>query len=157
MFTHLDALPYAIKASLESPCRSKRGAVVFDPHPMGIFRKIYATGYNRPPALFICDGSDQCKANCAATAIHAEQMAIIRLLQTGASCSGLSMLHIKTVHGIPVPSAGPSCLQCSKLILEVGISSMWLLLAEGWREYTALEFHELTLLHHQIPVKRVGI
>lgn len=55
------------------------------------------------------------------------------------------MLHIKTVDGAAVPSAGPSCLECSKLILEAGVAEMWLFLETGWTRYSAREFHTATL------------
>src|ERR1700679_1797943 len=100
MFTHLDALPYAIKASLESPCMSRRGVVIFDPYLL----RIYGTGFNRPPAPFVCDGSDFCKDTCAKTAIHAEQMAILQVFRLGWLVSGKSLLHVKTVDGLPVAS-----------------------------------------------------
>lgn len=40
---------------------------------------------------------------------------------------GTSMLHVKAVDGKPVASMAPSCLECSKLILEAGIGWMHLL------------------------------
>lgn len=78
---------------------------------------------------------------------------------------------------LPVPSGPPSCWQCSRFVLEAGIAKVWLAhapatsppdvgntsseknrkarvawLANGLRCYTALEFHRLTLEHHQLPI-----
>jgi hypothetical protein len=55
------------------------------------------------------------------------------------------------VDGQPVASGDPSCSECSKLILEAGIGSVWLLRSVGWRAYGAVEFHELSLQHHNLP------
>jgi hypothetical protein len=65
----------------------------------------------------------------------------------------MEMLHVKVeqVNGVwvGVTSGGPSCPDCSKLILECGIAGMWLYedSPEGPRlvRYTADEFHDLTL------------
>lgn len=56
------------------------------------------------------------------------------------------MLHVKVdASGQMVVSGPPSCDQCSKLILRAGIAGVWLLHEEGWKRYTAQEFHEATL------------
>ena len=55
------------------------------------------------------------------------------------------MLHIKIVDGLPVVSEKPSCWQCSKLILTAGLKSMWLYQKEGFVEYSAVDFHRITL------------
>jgi hypothetical protein len=55
------------------------------------------------------------------------------------------MLHIKVVDGKPVTSLGPSCGDCSKLILASGIWYMWLLHDKGWTVYTAAQFHYLSV------------
>ena len=143
MFSHLDALPYAIEAAAHSPCQSKRGVAIFNDS-----RGVVVCGWNHHPEPFTCDGSDRCKNNCGRTAIHAEQDALINV---GAGLRwGASLLHIKIVDGLPVPSGGPSCLECSKLILSAGIATVWLLLEDGWKSYPAFEFHRLTAEHHGI-------
>lgn len=125
------AIDLAIQASLLSPCGSKRGASIW------ICDKLVITGYNHKTAPFICDQSKKCRKLCPQDAVHAEQHA---LLHAGV-VFGMEMLHIKTVDGLLVPSMGPSCLQCSKLILASGIVGMWLFHHNGWKRYTATEFH----------------
>lgn len=133
MSQHLEFLPFAIEAAKQSPCQSKRGVVIWDEYGT------VSVGFNHQPAPFICDGSNACKMSCGKTAVHAEQMA---LLQGNRSrIHGAEMLHIKVIDGKPVPSDGPSCLQCSKLILEAGIAGMWLLHHDGWKRYGPAEFH----------------
>lgn len=124
----------AIEASLNSPCQSKRGVVIFEGE------NHISMGWNNQPAPFVCDGSENCKRSCSKTAIHAEQAAIINALG-GGSLVGAEMLHVKTIDGLLVPSMGPSCLQCSKLILAVGLKGMWLFHENGWKWYAAAEFH----------------
>lgn len=126
----------AIEASVCSPCRSKRGAVIFRGPDL------VAWGYNDKPHGFACDGSVSCKATCRAEAIHAEQQA---LLSAGRKANGAEMLHVKTVDGELVPSGGPSCVQCSKLGLIAGIQAMWLFHDDGWRRYDTTEWHRLSL------------
>ncbi len=139
--THQEVVASAVRESLRSPCRSKRGVVIFDE------TSIICAGYNHQPSPFICDGSARCKSTCGKTAVHAEQDAILRI-QRGL-IPGMQMLHVKTVDGILVQSGPPSCMECSKLILESGIAHMWLY--DGlWVRYTAVEFHELTINNHGI-------
>lgn len=140
------ALTEAVKAAINSNCKSKRGVAIWS-------RKdgLITTGYNRPPKPFICDGSDACRANCAKTAVHAEQAALMKIIQCPSFImlgnNDLEMIHVKVVDGQPVVSEKPSCWQCSKLILEAGIKYMWLYQAEGFVRYTAEEFHEKTLIN----------
>jgi deoxycytidylate deaminase len=125
---------FAIEASVRSPCQSKRGVAIWSGEDL------ISTGYNHKPKPFACDGSDECKAHCNKDAVHAEQAAII----CGNRVHRCQMLHVKTRDGLLVTSGGPSCLQCSKLILEAGISFMWLYHEHGWRRYGAVEFHHLS-------------
>lgn len=123
----------AIRQAKLSPCRSKRGVAVFQ----GDTVFVSACNHQVPPR--VCDGSPACKATCNQTAIHAEQACLIgssRLLR------GFDMLHVKVVDGALVPSGGPSCVQCSKLMVAAGIAGMWLYHAEGWRRYPIDEFHQ---------------
>ena len=130
------AVDAAILASIQSPCRSKRGVVIFHGDDL------IASGINRPPMGFACDGSETCKATCRRTAVHAEQLALLR---AGRHATFSEVLHVKTVHGALVPSGPPSCLECSKLMLEAAVSGVWLYHEDGWRRYAANEFHRLTL------------
>lgn len=153
--THMEVLHYAVDAANRSKCRSKRGAVIWNrpitSHTGVKGPETVSLGYNYLPILVgdelcagPCDGSDQCKATCSKRSIHAEQQAIL-----GAErhrLEGASMLHIKTVDGLPVQGGPPSCLECSKLILASGIAWMWLFQVDvGWRCYAADEFHEETI------------
>jgi deoxycytidylate deaminase len=127
-------IDFAIEAANRSACRSKRGAAIF-------FRdNLISTGFNHKPGNLVCDGSEECKRYCRKDAVHAEQAAILH----GSLLRGCEMLHVKTVDGKLVPSGPPSCLECSKLILEVGIDGMWLYHEDGWRRYDARTFHLLS-------------
>lgn len=127
----------AVSSALQSPCQSKRGAVLF----RGL--NVYSRGHNRQVSPFVCDGSGRCKASCRHTAVHAEQMA---LLGCGDLSGGMDILHVKVLGGVLVPSGPPSCTQCSKLIVESGlVCGVWLFHADGWRRYGVTEFHMLSV------------
>jgi deoxycytidylate deaminase len=130
----------AIEASLNSPCQSKRGVAIFR-----AFNHI-SSGWNHKPEPFRCDGSNDCKMHCGKDAIHAEQHAILGGLSSGyaSQLDCCEMLHVKTENGALVTSPGPSCLQCSKLILEVRLTGMWLYHHQGWKRYKPAEFHYLS-------------
>lgn len=132
--THI--IERAVYESTCSPCRSKRGAVVY------AGADFIAAAHNWKPQPFTCDGSATCKATCRVEAVHAEQAALI---YAGSNAFRAEMLHVKTVDGALVPSGGPSCVQCSKLILAAGIEAMWLYQNDGWHRYEAAEFHRLSL------------
>jgi deoxycytidylate deaminase len=126
----------AVEAATCSPCRSKRGVAIFNG------ADLVTVGYNYKPRGFDCDGSSACKATCREQAVHAEQAALITAPWP---VLGAEMLHVKAVDGALVASGGPSCVQCSKLILSSGIAGMWLYEDHGWRRYEAAEFHRLSL------------
>lgn len=128
---------YAIEASQESPCLSKRGAAIFRDE------NLISVTCNRKPPGFECSGDSKCKATCRYEAVHAEQAALLWVPSHRAYTS--DMLHVKTVDGALVPSRPPSCVECSKLILAAGIRHMWLYHADGWRRYEASDFHRLSL------------
>jgi len=138
------ALNLAITAARLSPCKkSQHGVVIWHPGFPD-----YARGWNHQPNPHTYDGSDHCRTNCGKLCVHAEAHALLRFpevtkaLPPGQSwMMGAHMLHVKTVAGEPVASGGPSCWQCSRLILQSGISTMWLLHDEGLRAYTAEKFH----------------
>lgn len=130
-----------VAEAMKSPCQSKRGAAVFSVSN-GV-ALIEARGHNtRPDGA--CTGSDECKATCRETAVHAEQMA---LLHAGRNAMRAHMVHLKVVDGRPVVSGVPSCLQCSKLMLAAGVAFVWLLHEAGWRCYPMADFHRATLVH----------
>lgn len=133
-------LPYLIegarKAALESPCaKSKRGVVLFDHEDTKRWQPgrtvdwelgtILGIGYNGQPYGFKCSGSEACRRDCAKLCLHAEQRAIMYGLQR-AAIHGCDLLHVKVVDGQVVPGGGPSCWQCSRLVVEVGLRGVWL-------------------------------
>jgi hypothetical protein len=155
-----EAVRAAILESTCSPCRSKRGAAVFS------MDRCLSSGYNFKPRGFDCDGTVECKATCSRQAIHAEMAALFRLPPT--RLAGLEMLHVKTVDGARqlvvhqalavalhgfrefadgqlVPSPEPSCVECSKHALVLGIAGFWLYHADGWKRYEMSEFHRLSI------------
>lgn len=147
------ALDQAVLIANQSNCKSKRGVVIWH-YKYGLI----SSGFNAPPTPLVCDGSEECRLNCSKTAVHAEQVALIRAisamefrhlfeLKPGILLPDCEMLHVKTVDGKPVFSEKPSCWQCSKLILEAGILSMWLYQKDGLTKYTPLEFHKQTLIN----------
>jgi len=139
------ALKEAVKASLNSNCKSKRGVVIWN-RATGLV----SIGFNAPPKPLICDGSETCRANCAKTAVHAEQAALIGARGYVFPLSECEMIHVKSIDGVAVTSEKPSCWQCSKLILAAGVKSMWLYQKEGFVEYTALDFHDKTLINCEL-------
>lgn len=126
------ALEQAIHMANMSPCQSKRGAVVFNDEGL------ISSGYNDQVPPRKCDGSNLCKSTCRISAVHAEQFA---LMFAGVDAKGADILHVKTVDGKLVPSGPPSCVECSKLIVGACIKNVWLFHEDGWKRYTAEEFH----------------
>lgn len=129
-----------------------------------------------PPQTRACDGTESCRRDCAKICSHAEQTAITTALvgRSGEYLSGLQLIHAKTVNGELVAGGGPSCWQCSRLVVEVELDGVWLYedvanvrfermligMPPGmppppgrkhvrhvseWRYYTALDFHRATL------------
>lgn len=154
----------AINIANKSPCaKSKRGVVLYTLLTEGRL-DIHSKEHNSPPWPFECDATDECKRDCPRVAVHAEQRALIsgqhgcRTLDRLTIDDGpedpeddslgvLQLVHVKTVDGALVPSPGPSCDQCSKLIVEAGVHSVWLYERVGWSRYNAATFHQITLRH----------
>lgn len=154
-----EALQEAIRIGSLSPCaKSKRGVVLSD-RGCGLL----GSGYNHPPDGFVCDASQECQANCNKLCVHAEMDAVANF--TGGIKTGTfrwddlerlrpEMVHVKVVDGEGVPSGGPSCWQCSRHVINFGITAFWLLHEDGLRCYSPDEFHELTLKAGSLPVIR---
>lgn len=143
--TPYDALEVATRAAMKSPCsKSKRGVVVW-----GDASTFVASGFNGPPKPFVCTGSDECRRACREICVHAEMRAIMesRNFHT-------DLLHVKVVADTAVPSGPPSCVACSKMILEAGIVRVWLLHETGLRLYSAEDFHVQSLLFNNLPIVR---
>lgn len=159
----------AVAAACLSSCvKSKRGAAVYIPGSWG--NKLIGTGFNGQPDPFVCKG--QCIESCSRLAIHAEERAIRTAIATVSgvarvplSALRVDLVHAKVIGGELVAGGGPSCWACSKTILDVGISGVWLyqedkvtttfendtpskLVIEptGWRRYTARDFHLATAI-----------
>lgn len=170
------AIEAARNAALRSPCqKSQRGVAAFSresadaferspPRKDGAFtvRQLVVTGigFNGPPKGFLCDGSEACRTDCAKFCLHAEHRAI-RAAGILDDVGDLELVHVKVVLGKVVAGGPPSCWQCSREILDVGVRGVWLYEdvvehiadvgphvvqpAKVWRYYTALEFHCATL------------
>lgn len=164
---HIEALSLATKIATGAGCaKSKRGVVIWSDEG------VLAAGSNSPPTGFTCGGS--CGPQCNKVAVHAEQRALMNCLKRGKRVVGAEMLHVKVtlqVKEVPdqgpgltrvadiwvaTPGGPPSCVDCSKLILESGIAGMWLYedRPEGPSlvRYTAQEFHEATLTNLGLPL-----
>lgn len=161
----------ARKAAIQSPCKkSNRGVVLYNPELHDHWEKGYiatvserdrqviaGVGWNGPPKHFLCDGSPECKANCGKFCVHAEVRAI-RAAGILDDVHDLVLVHVKvSVLGIVVAGGPPSCWQCSREILDVGLRGVWLYEQGGidgvdaWRYYTAHDFHAATLTNCGIP------
>ncbi len=168
------AIEVARAAASRSPCvKSKRGAVLFWSDSRDVIVREITAAFNGPPLPWRCDQSEDCRAQCGATCMHAESRCLATALRTGihrmpelvtpfrdqmlCHASNYDMLHVKVVGGKVVAGGPPSCLECSKQILEAGIRAMWLyeavhvdastmeLVGGVWRYYSAQEFHAETL------------
>lgn len=120
---------FAIRAAVEvgrrSPCsKSKRGAVVYVPH----IGAIIGVGHNAQPSPFACTADERCRESCGKLCVHAEARTIRDALVTAGShnLNGLELVHAKVANGLLVPGGGPSCWQCSREVLDVGLAAVWL-------------------------------
>jgi deoxycytidylate deaminase len=123
-------------AAGKSPCaKSKRGVALFCPG-RGAVSVIHA-GFNGPPPGFACSGLMSCRDHCAKLCVHAEQRAIMDVLGSPrrwgpTPLSDLELVHVKIDDcNVVVPGGGPSCWQCSRIVVEVGLRGVWLYEARG--------------------------
>jgi hypothetical protein len=172
----------AARAALRSGCRtSRRGAVIWNMATalskqvdVALAREtvlddrfdiaILAHGTNYKPAPHRCDGTQACQDTCATTCIHAEDAAIRSLGIRHAPALlldeplGFHIIHVKVMaDGSLAPRGEPSCVACSKTILDTkAIGVVWLAGCDGVRPYTSLDFHEASLTHpkNRLPVIR---
>lgn len=128
-----DIIAAAVRAARQSPCvKSQRGVVVYA-RSSGID---IAAGWNGPPGVGArCAGDDNCREACGKICVHAE----MRALRTAHDMlhrpefdvrhmAELDAVHVKI--GGPgrelVDGGGPSCWQCSREVLDVGLGGFWL-------------------------------
>lgn len=132
----------AIAVAQGSPCRkSRRGVVAFDDDA-----QILGRGYNGPPGVFRCDGSDACRRDCAKRCVHAEMRALRGLQSPHRNKLDLIHVEIDEQSRLCIATGGPSCWQCSREILETRMRGIWLYEAiDTWRWYSAEHFHRTTL------------
>ena len=141
----------ALQVAAMSPCRSKRGVVLYDPGT-GAHR---GSGYNGPPAPHTCPGRAICAGTCGQRSVHAETRALqaaehyrrfhppgpydlvhVELapgpyaIEVERSPDGLPIGQAPhVVAGQVLPCDGPSCLPCAARILDVGfVGGVWLYL-----------------------------
>jgi len=139
----------AVEVAMRSTCeKSKRGVVIFY-HARPV-RFEHATdglqlprvikgemsgsfvsdGCNGLPRGYACDGSNACRESCAKRCLHAEDRAIRSALASQSeddlSALKLEAVHVKAVGGKLVAGGGPSCWQCSRTVLDVGLAGFWL-------------------------------
>jgi deoxycytidylate deaminase len=145
--TFQDCVNRAINIAQVSPCKkSKRGAVIFHSSVMNVL----AAGHNHPPRNFLC--SEYCHHSCSGGAIHAEMEAIFSLRRNKTlSCknSDLDILHVELRDNSLVPSDAPSCVECSKHILNENFRGVWLFHESGWCFYPSNKFHALSRQNDQ--------
>lgn len=160
-------LSAALRAARQGTCsKTRRGAAVFDPSDGFVL----GAGHNSiPDQAGSCAGTEQCRAECGRICVHAEVRAIREALcrvgtrhnyETGEfipnTLRRYELVHVKLATGyrrrggdytddLFVVSGPPSCWQCSREILDVGLEAVWLYHEGGWRRYPAPVFHALTL------------
>ncbi len=165
------AIAAAIHAAKLSPCqKSKRGVSIFSRVGIGRDESLpfgISTGHNGPPPGIECDGSEGCRKDCALRCVHAEMRALRLIEPVLASAirrarGTIELVHVKAVDGGVVGGGGPSCVTCSRDILDSGLVDLvWLYELRGpvdpatrlqsvWCSYDAPSFHTATLLNNGI-------
>lgn len=165
MRTFDDVVRYAVEQARFSDCaKSRRGVVVFyrdaehdDYVVVGAdCNGQPRTGCHRDDEPLACPGTELCRATCAVTAVHAEVRALRQAVEYVAemhSQRSLEMLHVKIDDSGELVAGGPpSCVQCSKEILDSGVVDMMWLYEKVidqtlgvWFNYTPARFHMLSL------------
>jgi deoxycytidylate deaminase len=114
----------ALETAARSPCRSKRGVVLYDP-VTGVWR---GSGYNGPPLGGACPGRDICAGSCGQRSVHAEVRALRNATRGRHTEERLDLVHVERAgDGAVVACDGPRCWQCSREILDVGfVGGVWL-------------------------------
>ncbi len=133
----------AILEAEKSVCsKSKRGVVIVK--KLSDENVVVGKGYNTPALGRICYPK-HCYNICNQYCIHAEQNAIFNALSNVHNLKNSRLYHIKVKDGEVKNSGQPSCIECSKLILKVGIEGIVLKHDEGYGLYSSEEFYDLSL------------
>lgn len=148
----------AINTAQFSGCsKSQRGVVAYmhDIYGSTAAFQVLEFGTNGPPQPFQCDGSPACRKDCSKRCIHAESRALRGISKYGESLNYVDLVHVKVVDGVLAAGGGPSCVDCSKEILDVGVRGVWLYeisiaIEPTWCFYAALEFHRVSLLNRGV-------
>lgn len=112
----------------------------------GISSYPYIIAVNTPPGKFTCMNNELCRVNCNKVCVHAEENVILQAFKYRTiEVMGGACLHLKIVGGKAVASGNPSCISCSRKILQAGLKYMYLFHENGWKRYEAEEFHQLSL------------
>ncbi len=131
----------ALKLAGHSPCvNDKRGVVIV------YNSRVIGKGLNAPPEGFKCE-PEYCKPICKTYVIHAEMNAIFDAIKKGyfRYLKGSRLYHARAENEQLANSRKPRCADCSKHILEIGISEIVLKHEEGYTLYDVNEFHKLSL------------
>lgn len=188
------AIEEALAAASHSPCQKRKvGISVYRclrglPGGQELVIDTNSSGYNGPPFTWnkdepdvegACDGSEACRRDCARRCVHAEVRAIDTIVEELRDRSHLlRLVHVKLDDAGKLKACnGPSCIDCSKFILDCGIGGIWLLenpprdpaeewsawyqgreperdpAPARWRYYPAKEFHQATMVRlgiHQV-------
>jgi len=166
------AIEAAESVAAESPCQKRKvgisiyvsawslpgGREVVEPGAI-------ASGFNGPPDPGVCDGSTLCRRDCAKRCVHAETRAIAEVDTVHPEYlyepHRVRLVHVKLDDsGKIMPCDGPSCVDCSKIILDRGLGGIWLYelgefvpptrpemfsrMPPRWVYYPAAEFHRVT-------------
>ena len=131
----------AVQEALKSRCeKSKRGVIIVKNN------FVLGRGCNNPPADMPCV-PDVCKPVCGRYCVHAEQNAIIDALNKGFYLKDSQMYHVRMKEGVVVDSREPCCIDCSKLVLQLGIAEFVMKTEVGMCAYGAQEFHDASLAY----------
>lgn len=118
-------IDHALRRAALSPCRSKRGVVLYDMRT-GAFR---GAGFNGPPQG--CPGRAVCAGTCGKRSVHAEVRALREAevyRRNGHPPGPYDLIHVElAADGGAVGCDGPSCVPCAVQILDVGfVGGVWL-------------------------------
>lgn len=139
------AVSAAIAAARQSPCaKSRRGVAVyrkdavvgvgFNGQPSGAcdeakFVRTFPSGIvTSGRGILMRAEAKRCREECGKRCVHAE----VRAIRAAVANIGHTELefeyeavHVKVDHDL-VPGGGPSCWQCSREVLDVGLAGFWL-------------------------------